>query len=103
MAVSACGDDSEVPSDEMPSDEAGSGTVSVAPDGTTGRVRFHANQRSGRVDALFRIHARSRPTAIGEEIRVVTPGGSDTVELSVEQPGDYQYECSFHVALVRSG
>jgi plastocyanin len=28
---------------------------------------------------------------------------SDTMEFTVDQPGDYQFECSFHVALGQIG
>lgn len=87
-AVSACGDDSEVPSDDMLSDEAGSGTVSVAPDGTqeitllvrddydfrpaglsatTGRVRLSLTSEADELTRNFRFTPRAGPTAIGED------------------------------------
>ena len=45
----------------------------------------------------------SGPADITEAIHVLPPGASDTFEFTAQQPGDYQYECSFHVRLGQIG
>jgi plastocyanin len=43
------------------------------------------------------------PVDIDEQIPVLPPGATDTFEFTAQQPGDYQYECSFHVRLGQIG
>lgn len=43
------------------------------------------------------------PAEITEAIQVLPPGASDSFEFTAEEPGDYQYECSFHVRLGQIG
>lgn len=122
MAVAACGSDADPSSQPASSEEAG--TVSLAPDGaqhitllvqddyefrpaaftvTTGRVRLTLTSRAEQLTHNIRFTPGAGPAAIGEEIPIVAPGESETIEFAVEGPGDYQYECSFHVALGQIG
>ena len=122
-AVSACGADTEAPSGDG-SSEATGGAVSVAADGTqeitvlvqddydfrpaaftvsTGRVRLTLTSEAKELTHNFLYTPGAGPTEIDEEISIVPPGESDTIEFTVEQAGDYQYECSFHLALGQIG
>ena len=124
MALSACGGDSESMSGDAPAGDAAPGTVTVAPDGTQevtlvvrddydflperftvepGRVRLTLSSKAQELTHNFRFTPGAGPAEIGEEIPIVAPGDSDTIEFAVERPGDYQYECSFHVALGQIG
>ena len=124
MALSACGSETDESSDDAPADVAAGGTVSVAPDGTqeiavlvrddydfypaaftvtTGRVRISLISEAKELTHNFRFTPDAGPVAIAEEIPIVAPGDRDTIEFAVDQPGDYQYECSFHVALGQIG
>ena len=124
MALAGCGSEPEASSDDAPGDLAPGGTVSRAPDGTqeiavlvrddfdfypaaftvtTGRVRLSLISEAQELTHNFRFTPGAGPAAIAEEIPVVSPGDRDTIEFAVEQSGDYQYECSFHVALGQIG
>ena len=124
MAMSACGSDPDESSDDEPADVAAGGTVSTAPDGTqeitivvrddydfypaaftvaTGRVRLTLVSEAEQLTHNFRFTPDAGPLDIAEEIPIVAPGDSDTIEFGVERAGDYQYECSFHVALGQIG
>ena len=124
LALAACGGDSESPTGSTDNDDAASGTVTVAPDGTqeitlvvrddydfrpaaftvtTGRVRLTLSSEAEQLTHNFRFTPGAGPTAIAEEIPIVAPGDSDSIEFDVKQAGDYQYECSFHVALGQIG
>ena len=122
MTLAACGNDAESP-DPLP-DDTTAGTVTVAPDGTQqitllvrddydflperftvgpGRVRLTLSSEAKELTHNFRFTPGAGPAEISEEIPIVAPGDSDTIEFAVEQQGDYQYECSFHVALGQIG
>ena len=122
--LSACGGEAEEV-DAAPAPGADTqGTVTVAPDGTqeitvvvrddyefypatfsvsTGRVRLTLASQAEQLTHNFRFTPDGGPAPIIEEIPIVAPGDSDTIEFAVEQVGDYQYECSFHVALGQIG
>ena len=51
----------------------------------------------------FVFTAGKGPAAITEQIPVLAPGQSQTIEFTVTAPGDYQFECSFHAALGQTG
>ncbi|SOC50025.1 cupredoxin domain-containing protein [Blastococcus sp. CCUG 61487] len=124
MALSACGSDPDESSDDAPADVAVDGTVSIAPDGTqevtvlvrddydfypaaftvtTGRVRLSLISEAKELTHNFRFTPGVGPAEIAEEIPILAPGESDTMEFPVDQLGDYQFECSFHVALGQIG
>ena len=124
MALSACGSDPDESSDGAPADVVAGGTVSIAPDGTqevtvlvrddydfypaaftvtTGRVRLSLISEAKELTHNFRFTPGVGPAEIAEEIPILAPGESDTMEFPVDQLGDYQFECSFHVALGQIG
>ena len=124
LAVSACGGDPESSPSPEPSDEAAGGSVTVAPDGTQeitmvvrddyvflpatfdvtpGRVRLTLESQARDLTHNIRFTPGAGPVDIAEEIPIVAPGQSDTIEFAVDVPGDYQYECSFHAALGQIG
>ena len=124
VALSACGGDSESPSGEPPAAGAAAGEVTTAADGTQeitlevrddydfrperftvspGRVRLTLTSKAQQLTHNIRFTPGAGPTEISEEIPILAPGDSDTIEFAVEQPGDYRYECSFHVALGQIG
>lgn len=43
------------------------------------------------------------PAEIAEQIPVLGPGLSETIEFTVTEPGEYPFECSFHLALGQVG
>ena len=51
----------------------------------------------------FRFTPDEGPTAIGEEIALLTAGQEVTIEFEVTEPGDYPFECSFHLQLNQVG
>ena len=124
MVLSACGSDPDESSDDAPADVSADGTVSIAPDGTqevtvlvrddyefypaaftvtTGRVRLSLISEAKELTHNFRFTPGVGPAEIAEEIPILAPGESDTMEFPVDQLGDYQFECSFHVALGQIG
>ena len=124
MVLSACGSDPDESSDDAPADVAADGTVSIAPDGTqevtvlvrddydfypaaftvtAGRVRLSLISEAKELTHNFRFTPGVGPAEIAEEIPILAPGESDTMEFPVDQLGDYQFECSFHVALGQIG
>jgi plastocyanin len=123
LALSACGGDPQEESGGT-DDQASSGKVTVDADGTqeitilvqddydfrpaaftvtTGRVRLTLTSEAKELTHNIRYTPGAGPAEIEEEIPIVAPGESETIEFAVEQPGDYQYECSFHVALGQIG
>lgn len=124
MALAACGSDPDESSDGAPADAAAGGTVSIAPDGaqeitvlvrddyvfypaaftvTAGRVRLTLISEAAELTHNIRFTPGAGPVDIAEEIPIVPPGDRDTIEFAVDEPGDYRYECSFHVALGQIG
>ena len=51
----------------------------------------------------FRFTPDEGPAPIDSEIPLLTPGQEVTIEFEVAQPGDYPFECSFHVQLDQVG
>jgi plastocyanin len=74
-------------------------TFTVAP----GQVRLTVRNVADQMTHNFRFTAGTGPAAITEEIPVLSPGESKTIEFSVTAPGDYPFECTFHVALGQVG
>lgn len=122
LALSACGGGSDDESDGTP--QPSTGKVTVAEDGTqeitvfvrddyvfrpaaftvtSGRVRLTLASEAEQLTHNIRFTPGGGPAEIEEEIPILAPGDSETIEFAVVQPGDYQYECSFHVALGQIG
>ena len=74
-------------------------TFTVAP----GKVRVTVRNTAAQLTHNFVFTPDSGPAAIAEGIPFLGPGDSDTVEFTVEAPGDYPFECSFHAALGQVG
>lgn len=122
LALSACGGTPEESGGNT--DRTSSGKVTIASDGvqeitvlvqddydfrpdsfsvTTGRVRLTLTSEAEQLTHNIRFTPGAGPAEIEEEIPILAPGESDTIEFAVEQAGDYRYECSFHVALGQIG
>ncbi|GAB3317913.1 hypothetical protein GCM10027451_36220 [Geodermatophilus aquaeductus] len=122
MALSACGGESDSAGSSDAAESAG--TVTTGADGVqevtllvrddyiflpdafevgTGRVRLTLTSEAESLTHNIRFTPGAGPATIEEEIPILGPGGSETIEFAVDQPGDYQYECSFHVALGQIG
>jgi plastocyanin len=43
------------------------------------------------------------PAAISAQIPILAPGQQQTIEFTVQTPGKYRFECSFHVQLGQVG
>ena len=51
----------------------------------------------------FRFTPDGGPAAIESEIPLLTAGQEETIEFEVTEPGDYPFECSFHIQLDQVG
>ncbi|MPQ98053.1 hypothetical protein GB931_08995 [Modestobacter sp. I12A-02628] len=74
-------------------------TFTVAP----GEVRLTVDNTADQYTHNFLFTAGAGPADITEEIPVLGPGESKTITFTVQTPGDYPFECSFHVALGQVG
>jgi plastocyanin len=68
-----------------------------------GRVRVTVDNVADQLTHNFVFTPDAGPAAIAEQIPVLGPGDSQTIEFTVTVPGDYPFECSFHVALGQVG
>ncbi len=74
-------------------------TFTVAP----GTVRLTVTNVAKQLTHNFAFTAEAGPAEITEEIPLLAPGQSQTIEFTVTTPGDYPFECTFHVALGQVG
>jgi plastocyanin len=74
-------------------------TFTVAP----GQVRLTVRNTADQLTHNFLFTAGKGPADIAEQIPVLAPGETKTIEFSVTAPGDYPFECSFHAALGQVG
>jgi len=74
-------------------------TFTVAP----GQVRLTVRNTADQLTHNFMFTAGKGPAEIAEEIRVLAPGERKTNVFTATAPGDYPFECSFHVALGQVG
>ena len=74
-------------------------TFTVAP----GEVRLTVRNTAEQMTHNFLFTAGKGPEAIAEQIPILPPGASETIEFTVTAPGDHPFECSFHVALGQVG
>ena len=74
-------------------------TFTVAP----GQVRLTVRNVADQLTHNFRFTVGTGPAAITEQIPVLGPGDSQTIEFAATAPGDYPFECTFHVALGQVG
>jgi len=69
-------------------------TFSVAP----GQVRLTVRNVAEQMVHNFEFSAGQGPGAIVEKIPILAPGDVETIQFTVTAPGDYPFECSFHLA-----
>ena len=114
---------SDTPASPTPSAE-GLGTVTTAPDGVQevtlqtqddyvftpdrftvapGKVRLTVVNTAAQLTHNFRFTPDDGPAPIEAEIPLLVPGDRATIEFTVQQPGDYGFECSFHTQLKQFG
>jgi plastocyanin len=74
-------------------------TFTVVP----GTVRVTVRNTAAQLTHNFVFTPGTGPAPIPEGIPYLGPGDSDTIEFTVEAPGDYPFECSFHAALGQVG
>jgi plastocyanin len=74
-------------------------TFTVAP----GRVRLTVRNTAEQMVHNFRFTPGEGVAEIDEEIPVLRPGESGTIEFEVTAVGDYAFDCSFHLQLGQVG
>jgi len=121
--LSGCGDGTPSPP-AASSTVAGAGTVTTAPDGVQmvtlqtqddyaftparftvkpGRVRLTVVSVATQLTHNFRFAPGKGPAEIPEDIALLAPGDRKTIEFTVQTPGNYRFECSFHGQLGQVG
>lgn len=121
VLISGCTGNPE-PQEPDPADAAG--MVTVGPDGVQsitlvssddyrfapamfsvlpGQVRVTLDNLAVQLTHSLAFPPGRSPGDIGEEIPVVAPSESDTIEFSISTPGEYAFICSFHEALGHTG
>ena len=68
-----------------------------------GKVRLTVVNAAEQFTHNFRFTPDQGPAPIEPGIPLLAPGESETVEFTVEQPGTYPFECSFHIQLDQVG
>jgi plastocyanin len=68
-----------------------------------GAVRLTVRNTAKQLTHNFLFTAGQGPAEITEQIPVLAPGESKTIEFTATAPGDYPFECSFHAALGQVG
>jgi plastocyanin len=122
--LAGCNTASGSPPGAAPSTVAGVGTVTTAPDGVQevtlqtqddyvftpdsftvepGKVRLTVVNVATQLTHNFRFVPGKGPTEITPEIPLLAPGDKKTIEFTVQRPGDYPFECSFHTQLHQAG
>ena len=74
-------------------------TFTVAP----GTVRLTVVNTAKDMTHNFRFTPDAGPAPIGAEIDLLTAGQEVTIEFEVTEPGDYPFECTFHLQLNQVG
>jgi plastocyanin len=121
--LAGCGSD-DGGSAATPSTDPSLGTVTVAEDGVQevtiqtpddyvfvpeafsvdpGRVRLTVTSTAEQMTHNLRFRPGAGPEEIGEEIPLLAPGESRTIEFEVAAPGDHPFDCTFHIQLGQSG
>jgi plastocyanin len=122
-ALAGCGQEAAGPA-AKPSTVPGVGTVTTAPDGVQqitlqtqddyvftpdhftvapGKVRLRVVNVAEQTTHNFRFTPGTGPASIAADIPLLAPGDEKTIEFEVQQPGDYPFECSFHIQLGQVG
>jgi plastocyanin len=122
-ALAACGGGG-APAAATQSSVPGLGKVTTAPDGVQqvtiqtqdnykfapaqftvapGRVRLTVVNAAASFTHSFRFSQGKGPEPITATIPVLGPGERQTIEFTVQKPGNYPFECSFHTQLGQFG
>jgi plastocyanin len=123
-ALAGCGNDSPPSGVAATTTAAGVGKVTVAPDGVQevtlqtqddyvftpdhftvapGRVRLTVVNEAKQATHNFDFTPDSGPARIDASIPLLAPGDRKTIDFDVQAPGDYPFQCSFHVQLGQVG
>jgi plastocyanin len=121
--LAGCGGEGDAPAASS-STGAGVGTVTTAADGVQevtlqtqddyvftpdhftvapGKVRVTVVNAAEQLTHNFTFPDGEGPAPIDEDIPLLAPGDEKTIEFTVEQPGAYQFVCSFHTQLGQVG
>jgi plastocyanin len=124
VLLAGCGGDSPAASGAAPTTADGVGTVTVAPDGVQeitlqteddyaftpdhftvdpGAVRLTVVNQAKQATHNFDFTPDAGPAPIDASIPLLAPGEKKTIDFDVETPGDYPFQCSFHVQLGQVG
>ncbi|MCW2743331.1 MAG: blue (type 1) copper domain protein [Blastococcus sp.] len=68
-----------------------------------GEVRLTVVNVADQLTHNFNFTEGEGPAAIDSGISLLAPGQEMTIDFTVEAPGDYPFECSFHVQLGQVG
>jgi plastocyanin len=68
-----------------------------------GKVRVTVDNVAKQMTHNFRFRPGTGPATIGAQITLLAPGQTKTVDFTAQAPGDYPFECSFHVQLGQVG
>ena len=74
-------------------------SFTVAP----GDVRLTVTNTAAQLTHNFMFTTGAGPADITEQIPLLAPGQSETIEFTVAEAGDYPFECTFHTALGQVG
>jgi plastocyanin len=121
--LAGCGDEQE-PTPPAASTAPGVGVVTVADDGVQeitvqtqddytfipaeftvdpGTVRLTVLNVAEEMTHNLEFSEGEGPAEIEEGVSILAPGDEKTIEFEVTVPGDYQYECTFHLQLDQVG
>jgi plastocyanin len=68
-----------------------------------GEVRLTVRNVAKELTHNFRFSPDGGPSTIGAQIPLLAPGQSSTIDFTVQTPGSYRFECSFHTQLGQVG
>jgi plastocyanin len=124
VLLAGCGTDSPAGPAATATAGEGVGTVTVAADGVQeitlqtqddyvftpdhftvqpGKVRLTVVNVAEQATHNFAFTPDTGPARIDASISLLAPGDEKTIEFDAETPGDYPFECSFHVQLGQVG
>jgi plastocyanin len=124
VLLTGCGGGSPAASSTAPSTAAGVGKVTVTADGVQeitlqtqddyvftpdhftvkpGKVQLTVVNVAKQATHNFAFTPDKGPARIGAGISLLAPGDKKTIDFDVETPGDYPFQCSFHVQLGQVG
>jgi plastocyanin len=124
VVLAGCGTDAPPAGTPASTTAEGVGTVTVAPDGAQeitlqtqddyvftpdhftvdpGTVRLTVVNVAKETTHNFTFTPDTGPAPIESSISLLAPGSEVTIDFDVEAPGDYPFECSFHVQLGQVG